>query len=145
MPCQGGARHLVLNADESVLYVNEEAGSRVHAFSWNSESGTLSQIVPPLSTLVDETDPGHTADMQLSPDGRRLYCANRGSNGGGTPKQDTIATFSVDQASGAVELIAHTNVGVHPRHFRIDPTGQWMLALGYWILAIDRWPLVVGD
>jgi 6-phosphogluconolactonase len=108
--------------------VNEEAGSKVHAFAWDSESGTLSPIGLPLSTLVDANETGHTADLQLSPDGHKLYCANRGSNGVGIAKQDTIATFSVDQASGALELIAHTDVGVHPRHFRIDPSGQWMIA-----------------
>lgn len=117
----------MLNTDESILYVNEEAGSKVHAFAWDRDSGTLSQIAPPLSTLVCENEPGHTADLQLSSDGRRLYCANRGSNGGGIAKQDTIATFGVDEMSGKLEFIAHTKVGVHPRHFRIDPTGQWMI------------------
>ena len=50
-----------------------------------------------------------------------------GSNGGGPPKQDTLATFAVDKATGSLSFLAHTNVNTHPRHFRIDPTAQWML------------------
>jgi len=127
----GGARHLALSADSRFLYVNEEAGGRVRAFAWDAVTGSLTPLGPPLNTLVDESDRGvpgtGTADLQLSPDGTRLYCANRGSNGGGPPKQDTLATFAVDKTTGSLSFLAHTNVNTHPRHFRIDPTAQWML------------------
>lgn len=43
----------------------------------------------------------------------------------------------MDQTTGALTFLAHTNVNTHPRHFRIDPTGQWMLIVAMHENRID--------
>ncbi|MCX6924560.1 MAG: beta-propeller fold lactonase family protein, partial [Verrucomicrobia bacterium] len=50
-----------------------------------------------------------------------VYGSNRG--------HDSIAVFDFDPASGKLTCLEHQSTqGKFPRHFAIDPTGQWLLA-----------------
>ena len=124
----GGARHVAMSEDSQFVYVNEEAGCRVHAFRWDGDAGSLTPLHPPLDTLPagEGGEKGHTAECALGPDGTRLFVANRGSHVG---RQCTIATFAVDTETGSLSALAQTPVGRHPRHFRVDPSGKWMLCV----------------
>ncbi|MBL0334708.1 MAG: beta-propeller fold lactonase family protein [Chitinophagaceae bacterium] len=59
--------------------------------------------------------------MHVSPDGKFLYCSNRGSS-------NTIAVFSIDAGTGLLTAIGHQSTqGVKPRNFSIDPSGNFLL------------------
>ena len=72
-----------------------------------------------------------TAECSLNKAGDVLYVANRvwppvpGSDNG------LLATFGVG-ADGAMEARGHTEVGRHPRHFKIDPTVRLP---SYWLFG----------
>jgi 6-phosphogluconolactonase len=60
------------------------------------------------------------ADIHVSPNGRFLYCSNRG--------HDSIAAFKIDPRNGKLTFIAHESTGGKtPRNFAIDPTGAFLL------------------
>ncbi|MFT5030134.1 MAG: 6-phosphogluconolactonase, partial [Candidatus Binatia bacterium] len=62
-----------------------------------------------------------TAEVQVHPSGRFLYCSNRGHN--------SIAVFSIDENSGSLNTIQRVSSGGEvPRNFGIDPTGRFLLA-----------------
>jgi hypothetical protein len=60
----------------------------------------------------------------IHPSGRFVLCSNRG--------HDSVAVFRVEleaEIPGMLTLvgISHTT-GMTPRHFKFDPSGQWLLA-----------------
>jgi 6-phosphogluconolactonase len=57
----------------------------------------------------------------VHPSGKFLYGSNRG--------HDSIAIFSIDQATGKLTPQGHVPTGGKtPRNFNVDPTGKWLLA-----------------
>jgi 6-phosphogluconolactonase (cycloisomerase 2 family) len=61
-----------------------------------------------------------SSDIHLSPDGRFLYAANRGT-------ENNIAIFAVGD-DGRLELIDYqSSFGEHPRNFAIDATGNFLI------------------
>jgi len=69
----------------------------------------------------DFTGANTSADIHVSPDGRFLYCSNRG--------HDSITAFKIDPRNGELTFIAHESTGGKtPRNFAIDPTGAFLLA-----------------
>ena len=62
------------------------------------------------------------AEIRITPTGEFLYASNRG--------HDSIAAFSVDGSTGALEPISHTPTEPTPRSFTLDPDGAYLLALG---------------
>jgi len=56
----------------------------------------------------------------VHPSGKFVYASNRG--------HDTIAVFQRDPDSGKLTLLQHAACGgSKPRHFKIDPSGKWLL------------------
>ena len=99
-----------------------ELASTVTAFTWNVDSGRLSEIQT-ISTLPDGmVDPNNsTAEVQVHPNGRFLYGSNRG--------HDSIAMFAIDPTTGRLASLGQQpSGGQFPRNFGIDPTGNWLLA-----------------
>ena len=97
-----------------------ELFSTVTTFTRDPEQGSL-QERQTLSTLPkDFTGTSWSADIHLSPDGRFVYCSNRG--------HDSIAIFAVDSSGGALTPVGHEATrGMTPRNFAIDPTGTFLL------------------
>ncbi len=92
----------------------------------------LVQTLPTVPASVES----HGADIHLSPDGRFLYCSNRG--------HDSITTFRVDQENGSLVEIGHSFTGgATPRNFTLTPDGNWLLVANQngdciAIFAIDK-------
>ncbi|MBY0425821.1 MAG: lactonase family protein, partial [Cytophagales bacterium] len=62
-----------------------------------------------------------SADIHVSPDGKFLYCSNRGDS-------NSIAIFRIDPSSGKLKSIGfQSTLGLTPRNFIIDPTGNFLL------------------
>jgi len=62
-----------------------------------------------------------SADIHVSPNGKFLYCSNRGD-------ANTISIFSVDAITGKLTLKAdQSTIGKTPRNFNFDPAGNFLL------------------
>lgn len=115
-----GPRHLAFRPDGAFLYSLNELDSTVTAFRYSPEVGTLSTIQT-ISTLPkDYAGKSYTSEVLTSPDGKTLYCSNRG--------HDSIAVFRIDATSGELELVElESTQGKTPRGFGIDPRGNYLL------------------
>ncbi|MBB4301651.1 6-phosphogluconolactonase [Rhodobium orientis] len=151
LPPGAGPRHFLYAPDGHHLYVITELASTVVVY--RREAGRLEGPISEISTLPAGFS-GETlcADIQISADGRFLYGSNRG--------HDSIACFSADLESGALEAIGHTPCGGKiPRSFALTPSGRHMVVANQEsdslaVLAIDPetgllsdtgWRLPVGS
>jgi 6-phosphogluconolactonase len=100
--------------------VLNELHSTVTAFARNPEKGSLQELQT-ITTLPKDFAGANTgADVHVSPNGRFLYCSNRG--------HDSIAIFKIDPSKGALTALGHESTrGRTPRNFAIDPTGTFLL------------------
>jgi 6-phosphogluconolactonase len=115
-----GPRHLAFYPNGKYLFVLNELHSTVTVFERNTLTGDLKELQT-LSTLPRDFKGANTgADVHVSPDGRFLYCSNRG--------HDSIACFKIDPRTGQLTFVAHESTGGKtPRNFAIDPTGAFLL------------------
>jgi 6-phosphogluconolactonase len=115
-----GPRHLTFHPDGRYAYVINELHATVTAFAHNRAQGNLKEVQTVSTLPVDFTGEDTSADIHVSPDGRFLYCSNRG--------HDSIAAFRIDPQNGKLIFIAHESTGGKtPRNFAIDPTGAFLL------------------
>ncbi|HSJ01587.1 MAG TPA: lactonase family protein, partial [Verrucomicrobium sp.] len=124
-PPGGGPRHLALHPNGKYAYVCNEMTCAVTALSYDAAKGSLTEIAT-VSTLPAgvAVDPKFsTAETQVHPSGKFAYVSNRG--------HDTIAVYSVDEATGKLTLVENAPALVQvPRNFGIDPSGKWMITAG---------------
>ncbi len=115
-----GPRHLAFHPSGRVLYVINELASSVTVLAWDSGSGALEPLQT-VSTLPAGWDEDSTcSDVQLSPDGRFLYGANRG--------HDSIFHAAIDTATGRMTPLGHyPTFGATPRQFSLDPSGRFLV------------------
>ncbi|MBN3758241.1 lactonase family protein [Paraburkholderia sp. Tr-20389] len=133
-----GPRHLRLSPDEKTLYVSSEFRATVAVFSRDVETGTLTARsvaprAPALAHLNDgclrtaHLDPVTAAslvwgaDLQITPDGRFIYVAERTSS--------RLIAYRVT-SEGSLEYAGYTDTEAQPRGFRIDPSGRFLIACG---------------
>jgi 6-phosphogluconolactonase len=116
-----GPRHFVFHPTGRYAYVICEMGNTLTAFDYDAKRGVLRPIQT-ISTLPAEyKGTSYTAEVQVHPSGRFVYGSNRG--------HDSIAIFSVDQATGRLTSAGFESTGgKNPRNFVIDPTGTYLLA-----------------
>ena len=116
-----GPRHFVQHPSGNFAYGINELSSTVSAFSYDTETGELSEIQV-LSTLPEDYESENsTAEIALHPSGRFLYGSNRG--------HDSIAAYKINQQSGHLTLLElEPTQGEWPRNFAIDPSGKFLLA-----------------
>jgi 6-phosphogluconolactonase len=120
LPPGSGPRHFAFHPNGRFLYLVEELSNRIAAFAWGGENGTLGEIQS-VPTLPESFRGENTAaDIHITPDGRFLYCSNRG--------HDSIVGFEIDAATGLLSRPRHTpSGGSHPRNFAVDPAGRYLL------------------
>ncbi|MGA7568748.1 MAG: lactonase family protein [Terriglobales bacterium] len=112
-----GPRHIAFHPNGKFVYVVNELGSSITAFSYDAGRGALKKLST-VSTLpkgfVGSND---AAEIHVHPNGRFLFASNRGN--------DSIAVFAIDRHTGALTPVGHFPVlGKTPRDFDIDPTGR---------------------
>ena len=122
-PPGGGPRHFAFRPDGRFAYVCNEMKSSVTAFTYDAEKGTLTELQT-ISTLPadqQELKGNSTAEIQVHPSGKFLYCSNRG--------HDSLAIYSIDEKTGKLTAAGHQKtLGKTPRNFGIDPTGAYVIA-----------------
>ncbi len=119
LPLGSGPRHFAMHPNGRFGYVINEILLTITAVALDTDGGKILQTI---STIADKAMPNYsTAEVEVHPNGKFVYGSNRGQN--------TIAAFTVDQATGKLTAIGHTSTeGKTPRNFAIDPSGKWLLA-----------------
>ena len=79
-PAVDHPRHIALHPSDRWAYTSNEAGDSIGVFSVDTDAGTLERMQT-LSTLPDRFDGSQnsTARCEMTPDGRFVYVANRGT------------------------------------------------------------------
>ncbi|MEZ4860290.1 MAG: beta-propeller fold lactonase family protein [Caldilineaceae bacterium] len=116
-----GPRHSCWGPQGDVAYIVNEQGNTVTAHHFDATQGTLSSFQH-LSTLpAGYTEGGHTAHIEVHPNGQWLYASNRG--------HDSIAGFTI-AADGSLTPFGHYAVPASPRSFNIEPSGAYLYCAG---------------
>ncbi len=114
-----GPRHFAFHPNQRFGYVMEELSGTITGFSYSN--GKLKEIQHLSSHPDGYTGVRGSADIHVSPDGKFLYCSNRGES-------NTIGMFSIDQKTGKLTLVGHqSTMGSTPRNFNFDPSGNFLL------------------
>jgi 6-phosphogluconolactonase len=124
----GGPRHFTFGRDGKFGYQLGEMSGALNVFSWDAAEGKLAPVQV-LSTVTSGlvTD-NHSAEIEISPDGRFLYESNRRVSSDGTRGPDSIGVYAIDQAKGTLTLVEEKPTIIMPRSFAIDPTGDYLLS-----------------
>ncbi len=127
-----GPRHFVFSLDQRFVYTSDEDASSVTAYYFDrpgdvqtqsSQNGCTLRPFQTISSLPEGfAGANTTAQIHLHPNGRTLYVTNRG--------HESIAIFSLDPGSGAIELQGWQSTEAVPRVFNVDPEGRFLLAAG---------------
>lgn len=115
-----GPRHIDVHPNGKYAYLMEEMTGAVSVYKIESD-GYIS-LLQNISGLPRDFDGAvGSADIHVSPDGKFLYCSNRGES-------NTIGIFSINQSNGQLVWIDHqSTLGKTPRNFNLDPTGNFLL------------------
>ena len=116
-----GPRHIVFHPSKTYAYVINELDSTVTTYRYDAEHGELKpmQILSVLPATF--TGNNRSSEIAITASGRFVYASNRG--------HDSIAIFSVDQATGMLSSVSwESTQGKNPRFFSLDPTGAFMYA-----------------
>jgi 6-phosphogluconolactonase len=119
LPKGSGPRHISISPKGDWAFVNGELDFTVNVVKLDPAKGT-GEVTQSISTLPGgkAVAGNSTAEVLLHPNGKFVYCSNRGHN--------SIAAFAWDGSK--LTAIGHATQGIKvPRNFNIDPTGQWML------------------
>jgi 6-phosphogluconolactonase (cycloisomerase 2 family) len=116
-----GPRHLAFHPKLPIVWVLNELDSTTTTYRWDGERGALTptQVITTLPT--DFTGYSTTSEIAVSPDGRFVYCSNRG--------HDSVVIYRSDAASGLLAYVGwQPSQGPSPRFIGLDPAGRFLYA-----------------
>jgi len=114
-------RHAAFHPERPTAWVINELASSVTTYDWDPRHGTLRpvQILPTLP--ADFTGDNTGAEIAVSPDGRFVYCSNRG--------HDSIAIYSANPKTGLLDSVGWVSTqGKSPRFIGLDPSHRFLYA-----------------
>lgn len=117
----GGPRHVDIHPNGKYIYLMLEMTGEVVAYK-NFGNFDLQEIQS-ISAQPPYLKGGAigSADIHVSPDGKFLYCSNRGD-------VNTIAIFSINAKDGRLTPVGQQDVmGIKPRNFNFSPGGNFLL------------------
>jgi 6-phosphogluconolactonase (cycloisomerase 2 family) len=117
LPPGDGPRHFVF-ANEQRMYSLQEQGSTLVLFDFDSTSGRLTARQTVSTLPKGFTGTSFASGVNLSPNGRFVYAANR--------LHDSIAIFSIGKGGRLSWVDAVWTRGDFPRAINIDPTGNFL-------------------
>lgn len=120
-PAGGGPRHFSWHPSGKFAFANNELSSSVTGYAY--DGGGHLRPINTVSTLPSDFDGKNntTAEVQVHPSGRFLYCSNRG--------HDSLALMSIDSDSGKLAFVeAKSSGGKTPRNFAISPSGKFVIS-----------------
>jgi 6-phosphogluconolactonase len=115
-----GPRHFIFHPNNKWAYLIEEMGGAVAAYAY--KGGKLTQLQQLAAHADTASGEFGSADIHISPDGKFLYASNRGI-------ENNLAIFKIDKSTGKLSSVGYqSTLGIRPRNFCIDPTGNYLLA-----------------
>lgn len=134
LPPGSGPRHLLFDASGNHAWLTLEMPAQVASFVWRAGNLIRTQLLDlaPGQTPVG----GAGGGLHLSPDGRFLYVANRGT-------VNELVVYAVDHEGGLKPVQRRSVEGDHPREFTLDPSGRFVLVANQKsneIVVIERDP-----
>ncbi|HEY2531817.1 MAG TPA: beta-propeller fold lactonase family protein [Xanthobacteraceae bacterium] len=119
-----GPRHYIHHPSLDVVYFSNEQGCSVTAYRLDRANGTLSSVQTMSTLPTGHSERTTCSQIHLTPSGRFLYVGNRAANG------SSIATVSVDPATGHLTATGHVSTEAVPSAFCLDPAGHFLFAVG---------------
>lgn len=124
LPWGSGPKLVVCHPGGRWIYVLNEANNTVSVHSFDDRMGTVSR----LAFQVVATGPGenvskgHVRELAVAVTGRFVYVLDGG--------QDDLATFAVDNETGALTLVDHEpSGGTGAVGLALDPSGQFLVVI----------------
>ena len=118
MPEGSGPRHITFHPNNKFAYIISELSGSVLAYKY--DNGKFEELQTIATHPEDFKGDIGSAEIDVSADGKFLYVSNRGD-------QNSIGIFLIDN-SGRLTLKGYqSTLGKGPRHFIIDPTGNFLL------------------
>jgi 6-phosphogluconolactonase len=115
-----GPRHIDIHPNRKYAYLMEELTGSISVYKIGKD-GFLSLLQNISGLPRDFNGAIGSADIHVSPDGRFLYCSNRGES-------NTIGILSINPSNGMLVWIDdQSTLGKTPRNFSLDPTGNFLL------------------
>jgi 6-phosphogluconolactonase (cycloisomerase 2 family) len=103
------------------VWVLNELDSTTATYRWDPERGTLTPIQVITTLPTDFTGYSTTAEIVVSPDGRFVYCSNRG--------HDSVAVYAANPTDGLLTSFGwQPTQGRVPRFIGLDPAGHFLYA-----------------
>jgi 6-phosphogluconolactonase len=119
LPPGSGPRHSAFHRDGGYALLICELNSTIVSLRYDAATGRFT-IADTASALPAGAPASHCSGIQLHPNGRFVYGANRG--------HDSVAVFGFDPADGTLSPLGHTPCGGKtPRDMTIDPSGRFLL------------------
>jgi 6-phosphogluconolactonase len=116
-----GPRHLIFHRKLPIVWVLNELDSTAATYRWDAQRATLAPVQ--VTTTLPPTFTGYstTAEIAGSPDGRFVYCSNRG--------HDSVTIYAADPADGSLTTMGwQPTQGRDPRFIGLDPAGRFLYA-----------------
>lgn len=115
-----GPRHIAFHPSQKFVYLSQELNGTVAVFNF-SETGQL-KLLQTISALPENYKGSFSvADIHVSADGRFLYASNRGES-------NSIVMYRINPNTGVLSLLGYQpTLGLKPRNFNFDPTGNFLL------------------
>jgi 6-phosphogluconolactonase len=117
-----GPRHYCFHPYQDIVYFSNEQGSSVTAYKLDTNKGTLSEFQTITTLPGDFTGRNTCSQIQISLSGTFLYVPNRGHN--------SIASFSVDPATGQLTALGQVATEAVPSSFSLDPKCNFLFVAG---------------
>jgi len=116
-----GPRHLDIHPNGKYAYLVEELTGNVSVYQVDKKENLI--LIQDISGLPrDFNGEVGSADIHVSPDGKFVYCSNRGGS-------NSLGIFRVNQSTGELAWVGYqSTLGKTPRNFNFDPSGNFLLA-----------------
>jgi 6-phosphogluconolactonase len=115
-----GPRHIDIHPNGKYAYLMEELTGSISVYKVEND-GYLSLLQNISGLPRDFNGDIGSADIHVSPDGKFLYCSNRGES-------NTIGILSINPSTGELVWVDYqSTMGKTPRNFSIDPSGNFLL------------------
>jgi 6-phosphogluconolactonase len=116
-----GPRHLMFHPKLPIVWVLNELDSTAATYRWDAGTGALKALQVITTLPTDFTGYSTTAEIAVTPDGRFVYCSNRG--------HDSVTIYAADATSGLLSAVSwQLSQGAGPRFIGLDPAGRFLHA-----------------
>jgi 6-phosphogluconolactonase len=113
-------RHIAVHPRAPYIFFTNEREASVSSYSFDSNTGEPRHVQTIATIPAGYSGPNVSpSSINLHPNGKFLYSQNRGD--------DSLAMFSVDEASGRLTMLGTVKCGGRgPREMGIEPSGKYL-------------------